>query len=83
MRKFQARMGFIKFSKKTLKFLFATKPKKKDVINISKPDHRFKFLTFKEICLYLYINMQVYGGAHFVPIAVPDNCCLIFPLNSE
>ena len=31
----------------------------------------------------LSVNMQAYSGAHFVPIAVPDSCCLTFPLNSK
>ena len=84
MREFQVRMSFIKFLKKTLNFLLDMSPNKKDVTNISKPDHRYNFLTFKEISVStLSINMQAYGGAHFLPIAVPDNCRITFPLNQK
>ena len=43
-------------------------PNEKDVINITKPDHLFVFLAFKETCPYLFINIPAYGGAHLVPI---------------
>ena len=70
MRKFQIRMSFIKFLKKLLNFLFAMSPNKKDVINISKRDHRFKFLTFKEICLYFIHKYVSIWWCTFCP-----NCC--------
>ena len=29
------------------------------------------------------IHMHAYVGAHFVPIAVTESCCLMLPLNSK
>ena len=31
----------------------------------------------------LSIKIQVYGGTNFVPITVPESCCLKLPLNSK
>ena len=55
MRKFQIRMGFIKFLKKTLRFLFVISPNKKMSSVYRNQTTGLSFLTFKEICLY-YID---------------------------
>ena len=60
MRKFQVRISFIKFLKRPLKFLLAVSPHKNHVINISTPDHRFTFLTFKETSFYFIHMYYIY-----------------------
>ena len=44
---------------------------------------RFKFYVVKKSVSNLSINMHTYGGANFVPMAVPEICCFIFESNSK
>ena len=43
----------------------------------------FKFCAVKKSVSNLSIKMHAYGGANFVPMALPVICCFIFESNSK
>ena len=80
MYKFYIKMELINILQECFTFILTISPNRNSIEAMRKV---YTLVSPKNYPSILSIYMQAYFGAHLVPIAVPEECCLMWPLNSK